>query len=84
MEPDIKSSFHSNHSQEQNLGSILSVGSSIIDIHFHKCLRYINSQLQTGKGGNLAIEVVSHLSAQVVRGVALAPTAGLTMRRDCD
>ncbi|MEH2373437.1 F0F1 ATP synthase subunit beta [Nostoc sp.] len=78
MEPDIKSSSHSNHSQEQNLGSILSVRSSIIDIHFPKRLPYINSQLQTGKGGHLSIEVVSHLSAQVVRGVALAPTAGLT------
>jgi F-type H+-transporting ATPase subunit beta len=78
MEPDIKSSSHSNHSQEQNLGSILSVRSSIIDIHFPKCLPYINSQLQTGKGGHLSIAVVSHLGAQVVRGVALAPTAGLT------
>lgn len=78
MEANIKSSSHSNHSQEQNLGSVLSVRSSIIDIHFPKRLPDIHSQLQTLKAGNIAIEVVSHLSAQVVRGVALVPTAGVT------
>jgi hypothetical protein len=57
----IKSSSLSNHSQEQNLGSVISVRSSIIDIHFPKRLPELYSQLQTGKTGNIAIEVVSHL-----------------------
>ena len=76
MEPNPKSS-HSNQLQEPNLGSVLSVRSSIIDIHFPKRLPDIHTQLQAGIG-HIAIEVVSHLSAQVVRGVALAPTAGMT------
>ncbi|WDD36422.1 hypothetical protein PQG02_35230 (plasmid) [Nostoc sp. UHCC 0926] len=58
MEPNIKSSSHSNHSQEQNLGSVLSVQSSIIDIHFPKRLPDIHTQLQALKTGNIAIEVV--------------------------
>ncbi len=78
MELTIKSSPRSNHSQEQNLGSVLSVHSSIIDIHFPKRLPDIHTQLQAGKDGKIAIEVVSHLNAQVVRGVALVPTAGIT------
>ena len=72
-----KSNSLSNHSPEQNIGSVLSVRSSIVDIHFPKHLPDLYSQLQTGKDGKIAIEVVSHLSGQVVRGVALAPTAGL-------
>ena len=75
MKTTVQSTSHSNHTQEQNLGSVLSVRSSIIDIHFPSRLPDIHTQLQAG---NISIEVVSHLSAQVVRGVALVPTAGVT------
>ncbi|MHC5730265.1 MAG: hypothetical protein ACYTXY_40395, partial [Nostoc sp.] len=75
MELNVKLS---NHSQEQNIGSVISVRSSIIDIHFPKRLPDIHTQLQALKTGNIAIAVVAHLSAQVVRGVALVPTAGMT------
>jgi F-type H+-transporting ATPase subunit beta len=78
METSVKSSSHSNHQQEQNLGYVLSVPSSIIDIHFPQRLPEIHTQLEAGKAGNIAIEVVSHLSAEVVRGVALVPNAGVT------
>jgi len=71
METIVKSSSHSNHHQEQNLGYVLSVPSSMIDIYFPQRLPEIHTQLQAGKAGNIAIEVVSHLSAEVVRGVAL-------------
>jgi len=41
-------------------------------------MKFYNTQLEAGKAGNIAIEVVSHLSAEVVRGVALVPNAGVT------
>ncbi|OIP74708.1 MAG: F0F1 ATP synthase subunit beta [Oscillatoriales cyanobacterium CG2_30_44_21] len=70
-------SIQSNYSSAQNIGSVISVRSSIVDVHFPKHLPALYSKLETGKNGEIAIEVVSHLSTQVVRGVALAPTAGL-------
>ncbi|MEE3719766.1 F0F1 ATP synthase subunit beta [Tumidithrix elongata RA019] len=66
-----------NYSPIANLGSVLSVRGSVVDVRFLQQLPELRTQLQTGKGGKIAIEVVSHLSSQVVRGVALAPTAGL-------
>lgn len=73
----IKSNPLSNHSPEQNIGSVISVRSSIVDVYFPKKLPDLYNKLETGKNGEIAIEVVSHLSAQVARGVALAPTSGL-------
>ena len=60
-----------------NLGSILSIRGSVVDVLFPQHLPELRTQLQTGEGNKIAVEVVSHLSSQVVRGVALAPTAGL-------
>ena len=65
------------HHPSENLGYVLSVRSSIIDIEFPQRLPAIHSQLKAGTDGKIAIEVVSHLSSQVVRGVALVPTAGV-------
>jgi F-type H+-transporting ATPase subunit beta len=65
------------HHPSENLGYVLSVRSSIIDIEFPQGLPAIHSQLKAGTDGKIAIEVVSHLSSQVVRGVALVPTAGV-------
>jgi len=49
----------------------------VVDVLFPQHLPELRTQLQTGEGNKIAVEVVSHLSSQVVRGVALAPTAGL-------
>lgn len=66
-----------NHHPISNLGSVLSVRGSVVDIHFPQQLPELRTQLQTGEDNHISLEVVSHLSAEVVRCVALAPTAGL-------
>ena len=66
-----------NHHQISNLGSILSVRGTVVDVQFPQHLPDLRNQLQTGESNQIAIEVVSHLSSEVVRGVALAPTVGL-------
>lgn len=58
-------------------GTVVSVRGSIIDVHFPKQLPDIYNQLQAGESGRVALEVVAHLNAHVIRGIALAPTTGL-------
>lgn len=60
-----------------NLGRVFSVRGSIIDIHFPESLPEIFNQLKAGEDGKIIIEVVSHVSAEIVRGIALTPTSGL-------
>ena len=67
-----------NHHQISNSGSILSVRGTVVDVQFPQHLPDLKNQLQTGEDNQIVIEVVSHLSSQVVRGVALVPTVGLT------
>jgi F-type H+-transporting ATPase subunit beta len=63
--------------ENRDRGSVVSVRGSVIDVHFPKQLPELHSQLQTGDRRQVAIEVVAHLNAQTVRGIALTPTAGL-------
>jgi F-type H+-transporting ATPase subunit beta len=60
-----------------NQGTVVSVRGSVIDAYFPHQLPELYSQLQAGDNGNVAIEVVSHLTSHVVRGIALTPTSGL-------
>lgn len=60
-----------------NTGTVVSVRGSIVDAHFPQHLPKLYSQLTTGKNGEVAIEVVAHLNAKLVRGIALMPTDGL-------
>jgi F-type H+/Na+-transporting ATPase subunit beta len=59
-----------------NLGAIVSVRGSVVDIRFNERLPPIYSLLHSQKG-KIAIEVLSQLDAHRVRGVALTPTQGL-------
>ena len=61
----------------QNLGAVVAVRGSVVDIRFDKCLPPIYSLLRAGTEGNIAIEVLSQLDAHRVRGIALTPTQGL-------
>lgn len=56
---------------------MLSVRGSVIDACFGDLLPEIFHQLRAGEDGRVVVEVVSHLSSQVVRGIALTPTDGL-------
>jgi F-type H+-transporting ATPase subunit beta len=60
-----------------NIGVIVSVRGSVVDVHFEKNLPPINSLLRAGQEGEMVIEVWAQLSARTIRGIALTPTQGL-------
>jgi len=60
-----------------NTGTVISVRGSVIDALFPKRLPSINTQLKGGENGAIIIEVASHLSSTIIRGIALSPTQGL-------
>ena len=59
-----------------NVGAVVSVRGSGVDIRFDKHLPPIYSLLHA-KEGKIAIEVLAQLDAHRVRGIALTPTQGL-------
>ena len=59
-----------------NLGTVVSVRGSVVDIHFAAHLPAIYSLLHA-RDGKIAIEVLAQLDARHVRGIALTPTQGL-------
>jgi F-type H+/Na+-transporting ATPase subunit beta len=63
--------------QQPNMGTVVGVRSSVIDVRFPDRLPNIYNQLYSGTDENIVIEVLTHLDDQVVRGVALTPTQGL-------
>ena len=68
----------SNHSSETlNLGKVISVRGSVVDIWFEQNLPSIYTVLHTGKNKEITIEVLSQLDTHRVRGIALTPTQGL-------
>ena len=62
---------------QSNYGTVISVRGSVIDAHFPQRLPHIHNLLRTGDNGRIAVEVETHLSAEVIRGVALTLTQGL-------
>jgi F-type H+-transporting ATPase subunit beta len=60
-----------------NRGTVVSVRGSVIDIHFPKRLPSFHSLLRGGEEAKVGIEVETHLSSQMVRGIALTSTQGL-------
>ncbi len=66
--------------QEMNktyLGKVVSVRGSVIDIQFYEYLPELYTQLKAGEDGKIIIEVITHVSDEIVRGIALTPTSGL-------
>ena len=59
-----------------NLGAVVAVRGSVVDIRFEVHLPPIYSLLRANDG-KIAIEVLSQLDAHHVRGIALTPTQGL-------
>ena len=59
-----------------NLGAVVAVRGSVVDIRFEVHLPPIYSLLRADDG-KIAIEVLSQLDAHHVRGIALTPTQGL-------
>jgi len=67
----------SDNSPDFRRGYVLSVRGSVVDAHFPDRLPELYSELRAGDGGQIVIEVISHLDPETVRGIALTSTAGL-------
>jgi F-type H+-transporting ATPase subunit beta len=63
-------------SEQVNEGKVLSVRSSVVDVHFPTAPS-IRNVLKAGDEGQVIIEVFTQLDNNTVRGVALTPTQGL-------
>ncbi|GAB6269866.1 MAG: F0F1 ATP synthase subunit beta [Smithella sp.] len=63
-------------SEQINQGKVLSVRSSVVDVHFPTAPA-IRNVLKAGDEGQVIIEVFTQLDNNTVRGVALTPTQGL-------
>lgn len=61
---------------EQNIGSVLSIRGSLVDVYFKENLPPIRHLLRAADG-RIVIEVQSQLSDRSVRCIALTPTQGL-------
>lgn len=61
-----------------NIGHVTAVRGSVVDAHFPSKLPAMYQRLSAaGPNKPIVIEVVAHLDAQRVRGIALTPTQGL-------
>lgn len=68
--------MNDNETFKKNLGSVISIRGSVVDVRFDKKLPPIYSLLKA-KEGKISIEVLSQLDSHSVRGIALTPTQGL-------
>ena len=60
------------------VGQVHSVRGSVVDLFFSEQLPPIHALLWAGEGEGVPIEGVAHLDANLIRGVALSATAGLS------
>ena len=61
----------------QRHGTIVRVRGSVIDARFSGGVPDLHNELRAGDDGEIVIEVVNHLDAQTIRGIALTPSEGL-------
>jgi len=66
-----------NVTSSSNLGVVVSVRGSVVDVRFERHLPPIYSVLRSGMGKQIVIEVLAQRDARHVRGIALTPTQGL-------
>ena len=71
-QPDRFDSAHLPH-----MGTVVSVRGSVVDVHFSDSLPAVHTVLQTDEEKQIVIEVLAHLNAETVRGIALTSTQGL-------
>jgi F-type H+/Na+-transporting ATPase subunit beta len=67
----------SNAHGDRNMGQVTAVQGSVVDVQFPRQLPMIYNQLKAGADDQYIIEVLSHLNANTVRGIALTSTQGL-------
>jgi F-type H+-transporting ATPase subunit beta len=67
----------SSETSSSNLGRVVSVRGSVVDVRFDQHLPPIYTVLRTGEEEKIAIEVLVQTDEHHVRGIALNPTQGL-------
>ncbi len=60
-----------------NQGQVISIRGSVVDVLFPHSLPAVNSLLTAGENRQVALEVMTYLSGELVRTIALTPTQGL-------
>ncbi len=60
-----------------NLGAVVSVRGSVVDVHFATQLPSIHTLLRAGDAGVIVMEVFAQLDERHVRAISLTPTQGL-------
>ena len=68
--------------EQVTAGKVVSIRGSVVDTLFPSRLPDIFSVIRAGDGGRIVIEVNSHLSEHLARGIALTPTQGLARGSD--
>ncbi|MGQ9873063.1 hypothetical protein [Leptodesmis sp.] len=61
----------------KNMGTVVSVRGSVVDAVFPQRLPSYLNRLNAGEDGKVIVEVVAHINAEIVRGIALTSTSGL-------
>jgi F-type H+-transporting ATPase subunit beta len=61
----------------KNIGAVVAVRGSVVEVNFDSCLPAIYSVLLAGDRKQIVIEVLEQLNASHVRGISLTPTQGL-------
>ena len=67
-----------------NVGMVVSIRGSVVDVLFEKYLPPVYTLLRTGNEKQIAIEVLTQLDAHHVRGIALTPTEGLARHMEVE
>ncbi|MDQ6813289.1 MAG: F0F1 ATP synthase subunit beta, partial [Bacteroidota bacterium] len=73
-----------NTSDKVRYGKIISVRGSVVDVWFDNNLPPIYTLLHTGKDKQIALEVLTQLDDNTVRGISLTPTQGLARGMDVE
>jgi F-type H+-transporting ATPase subunit beta len=60
-----------------NRGTVVAIRGSVVHVAFPQALPALHQHLRAGAQGHIHVEVLNHLSAGVVRSIALTPTQGL-------
>jgi F-type H+-transporting ATPase subunit beta len=60
-----------------NQGTVVAIRGSVVDAHFPDRLPALYNVLHAGETQHIVIEVIAHLDAETVRGIALTVTRGL-------
>lgn len=63
--------------KEQNRGKVISVRGGVVDAYFPDRIPEVNNRLNTGKNGEMVLEVSTHLDAHTVRCIAMTSIQGL-------